>query len=148
MMSMCGNLKKNTVKDELLLSTTHLLFPDIFCDSTISDFPCENSPRGISTSDHLQNTPDVSLSLHFGEDTSLFGNPFNISFIIFGKEEGEHSCFSSTPLYDSSDNEDVDEHIEFSDRGSLDPFTPLYDHDVDSFVVDISKCYETSSRKR
>lgn len=52
------------VKDELLLSTPHMIFPDIFGDSPMDDFPCENILPYASTSDHSQNTPDGNPSLH------------------------------------------------------------------------------------
>ena len=93
----------------------------------------------VSTFDHSQNTTDVSLSLHCGEDTSFFSNPLNLSSVISESAEGEHSCFSSTPLYDSLDHEGAKEHIEFYDHGCRDLFTPSFDHDVDSFLVNISK---------
>jgi len=127
------------VKDDLLLSTPHLLFPDIFGDFSIVDFPCENTFPGASTSDHSHNIPDVNLPLHIGDDTFSFANPLNISSIFCENAEGEHSCFSSTPLYDSSDHEDVDEHIEFLDHGCHDFFSPSFNHDVDSCDVDLSK---------
>lgn len=46
---------------------------------------------------------------------------------------------SSNPLYDSSDHEDADEIIDFSDRRGHDLFTLIFDHDVDSIIVDLSK---------
>jgi len=55
------------------------------------------------------------------------------------KVEGEHSYFSSTPLFDSSNHEDVDGLIDFSDHSYRDLFTPVFDHNVDSIIVDISK---------
>ena len=42
-------------------------------------------------------------------------------------------------MYDSSDHEDVDKHIKFSDHGCHDLFSPSFDHDVHLFTVDISK---------
>jgi len=78
------------------------------------------------------------LLLHCGEDTSFFSHPFNISSDISRKADGQHSCFLSTPLYDSSHHECADEHIEYSDCGCCDLFTPLDDHDAISFAIDIS----------
>lgn len=66
-------------------------------------------------------------------------NPFNLSSVISGNAEGEHSCLSSTPLHDLSNHEDVDQHLEFSDRGCHDLFTPSFDHVVDSLIVNLSK---------
>lgn len=48
-------------------------------------------------------------------------------------------CFSSTHLFDSSDHEDADENIDFSDCGYRDPFSPIFNHDHDSTTVDFSK---------
>ena len=127
------------MKDDLLLATPHPLFPNIFGDYVIVDFPYENIVLGASTSDHSQNTPDVSPSLHSREDASVFANPFSISSVFFENVDGEHFCFSSTPLYDSSDHEDTDEHIEFSDHGCCDLFSPSFDYNDDSFIVNISK---------
>jgi len=126
------------VEDDLLLSSTHPIFCDTFGDSAIVNFPCENSFLDESTSYHSHNTPDVSFPLQSGEDKSLFANPFTISSIITKNVEGEHSCFSSTPLHYSSDHEDADEHIKFYDCGCGDFFTP-FDHNVDSFTIYISK---------
>lgn len=48
-------------------------------------------------------------------------------------------CFSLTPLYDSSNHEDTNVHLEFSDHGCSDLFTHSFDHDVDSLAIDLSK---------
>jgi len=76
------------VADELLLSAPHVLYPNIPCDSAIYDFRCENISLDVSTSDHSQDTSDVSISLHCGEDTYLSENPFNISSVISKNIEG------------------------------------------------------------
>ena len=128
-----------TEKDDLLLFAPHLLFPKIFGDFDIVDFPCENTFSDASTSDHSHNTLDVSLSLHSKDDTSMFANTLNISSAISKNVEGEHSCFSSTPLYNSSDHEDANKHIKFSDHGCRDLFSPSSDHNDDPFTVDIYK---------
>ena len=65
-------------------------------------------------------------------------NPLDLSSVIFGNSEGENFCFSSTPLYDSSDHEDANVH-EFSNRGCRDLFTHSFDHDSDLPTVDFSK---------
>lgn len=44
---------------------------------------------------------------------------------------------SHQPLFQSLDHEDVNKHLEFSDRGCGDLFTPSFDHDVDPLVVDL-----------
>ena len=66
-------------------------------------------------------------------------NPPNISSFISINSEGEKLCFSSTPLYYSSDHEDFDVHLEFSDRGCHDIFTHSFDHGSDSSTIDLSK---------
>ena len=42
-------------------------------------------------------------------------------------------------MFDSSDHEDVKEFIDFSNHGSRDSFTSIFDHDHDSIAVDISQ---------
>lgn len=127
------------MKDDFLPSTRHLLYYGISCDFAAFDFPCENSSMDVSTSDHSQHTPDVSLSLHYEEDIPFSENPFNLSSIIFENAKGEHYCVSSTPLHDSSDHEDANEPLKFSDHVFHDLFNRSFDHDADSFVDDISK---------
>jgi len=126
-------------KDELILDALHPLYLNIFFDSAIFYFPCEYSSPNVSTSYHSPNTSDVSISLHCREDTYFYANPLNLSFFVPKNEEGGHSCFSSTPLYDSSDHEDVDEHLEFFYHGCHDLFISSFDHDVDSHTIDPSK---------
>lgn len=128
-----------TVKDDLLLSAPPPLFPNIFSDSAISDFPCVNPSMDVSTADHSQNTPDVSPSFDSREDKSFVENPLDSSFSFFINTEGEHSCFSSTPLHYSSNHEDANKHPEFSDHGCCDLCTSTFDHDVDSLVVNMSR---------
>ena len=89
------------VKDDSLPTMPHPLYPNIHCDSATIDFPYENSFLVLSTSNRSQDTLDVSLSLHCGEDTSSYKNPFNLLSVISENTEGEHPCFSSTPLHDS-----------------------------------------------
>lgn len=101
------------VKDDILLFAPYTLFPDIFGDSAISDFPCVNPYPDASTSDHLQNTPDVIPSFNIGEEKSFIDNPLEISSNFSRNAEGEHYYFSSSPLYDSSYHEDVNELIQF-----------------------------------
>jgi hypothetical protein len=75
--------------------------------------------------DHSQDTPDVSPSFDNGEDKLFIENPLDFHLPFSGNTEGEHSCFSSTPLFDSSNHEDADEIIDFSDLGCRDPFTSI-----------------------
>ena len=128
-----------TVKDDSLPFAPHLLYPDIQCDSATLDFPCENSSPNVSISDHSQDTLDVSVSLHCREDMSSSKNLSHLSFGISENTKGEHPCFSFTPLCDSSNHEDTDEHFEFSDHGCRDLCTSSFDHDVDSLVVNLPK---------
>lgn len=127
-----------TVNHDSLLAVPHPLYPDIPCDSVTVDFPYENSFPDVSTSDHSQDTLDVSLSLCCGEDTSSSENLSNLSFVISEDTEGEHLCFSYTPLPNSSNHEDVKKHPEFFDLGCHDLSTSSSDHDVESTVVNLS----------
>lgn len=71
-----------TVKDDLILYTPHPLYLDIFRESSISVFPCENSYLDVSASDHSQNTQDISPSFDFGDEKYFFMNPPNVSSFI------------------------------------------------------------------
>lgn len=108
MMSMCGNLKNN-LPEPHFLHKPDFLFPNNFGDSAIVNFPCQNSFLDASTFYHLHNILDVNLSLHSTEGTYFIKYALNISFVIFGNVEGQHYFFSSSSLYDSSDQEDVSE---------------------------------------
>ncbi len=106
------------VKDDLLLFTPHPLYPDIFHNSTISDPSCENSFSDVSIFDHSQNIWDANFSFDCGEDKFIFSYPPNLLSYFSGNIEGEISHFSSSPIYDSSDHEDVIvHHLEFFYRG-------------------------------
>jgi len=61
------------------------------------------------------------------------------SYAFSGNAEGEHSCFSSTPLFDLYDHEDAVEIIDFSYHNCHDPFTPIFDQHDDSIAIDFSK---------
>lgn len=87
-----------TMKGDFLPSASHPLYLDMSCDSATFDFPYENSSLDVATFDHSQDTLNVSLSLHYKEDTYFFENPFNLSSVISGNAESEHPCFSSTPF--------------------------------------------------
>jgi len=89
--------------------------------------------------DHLKNTPDVIPSFENEEDKFFIENHLDFSSTFSRNEEAEHSCFSSTTLFDLSHHEDVDEIIYFSDRSCCDPFTPIFDHYVDSIGINLSK---------
>lgn len=117
----------------------HILYPDIPCDFVIVYFPCEKSFPDVSTSDHLQDTSDVSLSLQCEEDTYSSQNPSKLSSIFPENIEVEHLCFPSTPLPDSSNHEDVDEHPESYDLGCHDLSTSSSNQNVDSTIVNLYK---------
>ena len=89
--------------------------------------------------DLSQDTSYVSPSSNNGEDQPFFENTLDLSSALSRNAEGEHPSFSSTPLCDSSNHEDVDQHPEFSDLGCHDLFTSSLDHDVDSLIVNLSK---------
>lgn len=128
-----------TVKDDSLPFVPHPLYPDIFYDYDTFYFPNEKSSMDVSTSDHSQDTKDANLSLHCGQDTSSSENPSHLSFVISENTEGEHPCFSSTPLHDSSNHEYADKHPKFYDHGYCDLCTSSFDHDVDSLDVNLSE---------
>lgn len=86
------------MKDDLPLSAPHLLFPGMFGDSAIVDFPCEKTFLSASTFDHSQNTPDVSLSLHSGEDTFVLRIQL-IFHLSFPKMQRVNILASHQPLY-------------------------------------------------
>lgn len=79
------------------------------------------------------------MSFDYKEDKYFFPNPPNLASFLSGNSEDEKLCFSSTPSCDSSDREDVDVHIEFSNHGCRGLFINSFDHDVDSLTVNISK---------
>jgi len=108
------------VEDDLLLSAPPPLFLDIIGDFVISDCPCVSPSMDASTSNLLQNIPNVSTSFDNREDKFFIENPLDFSSAFSRNIDGEHSCFSSTPLYDSSNHEDADKHLEFYDRGCHD----------------------------
>ena len=69
----------------------------------------------------------------------LIENPLDLSSIFSGNIEDEFIHFSSTPLCDSSNHEDADQHPEFSDLGCRDLFTTSSNHDVDSLIFNLFK---------
>lgn len=127
-----------TVKDESLPSVIHLLYPEIPYDSATFHSPYENSFLNVSTSNHSQETPDFSLPLHFGEETSSFKHLSHMSYVFSESTKGENPCFAYNPLHDSSNHEDANEYPEFSDHGSHDLYISSSNHDVDSIDVNMS----------
>lgn len=89
--------------------------------------------------DNWQDTPNFSQSLDNREDKLFIENPLDLSSAFPKNTEDEFFHFSSTPLFDSLDHEDVDERIDFSNCGCHDPFTPIFDHNHDPITVDFSK---------
>lgn len=73
-----------------------LLFPAIFGDYVVSNFPCVNPSMDASTNDHSHNTPDSSPSFDSGEEKSFIENLLDISSTFFKNTEGKHPRFSST----------------------------------------------------
>jgi len=126
-------------EDHPCLSVPPLFFFDLLGDLAILDFSCVSPSTKAPTVDHSQDTPDVSPSSDNGEDQSFFEHPLDFSSIFSGNAEDEHSCFSSTPLCDSSNHEDADQHPKFFDLGCRDLFTSSSDHEVDSLIINPSK---------
>ena len=89
--------------------------------------------------DHSKNTLDVIPSSDNGDDKLFTKNPLEFSSTFSWNIEGEFVCFSSTPPFDSSDHEDVDEIIDFADHSCRDLWTPVFNHDGDSIIVNFSK---------
>jgi len=116
-----------------------LLFPGILDDPAIPNFSCVSPSIDAPIVDHSQDRLNVRPSSNNGEDKSFIENSLKLSSDFFGNAKGEHSYFSSTPLSDSPNHEDVNEYREFSDLGCCDFSTSLSDHDIDSTVVNLSK---------
>jgi len=129
---------QNSVKDDSLPSDPPPFFPNIVGEPTTHDFACVSSSMDAPIVDLLQDTLYVSPSSNNGEDQSFIGNPLDLSSTFSRNAEGEHPSSSSTPLCDSSNHEDVDQHPEFSDLGCHDTFTSSSNHDFDSLVVNLS----------
>lgn len=89
--------------------------------------------------DHSLDTSYVSPSSDNREDQSFIENPLDFSSAFSGNAEGKHSCFSSTPLCDSSNHEDADKHFEFVDLDCHDLSTSSSKHNIDSTFVNLSK---------
>jgi len=135
-----GEYKEETpMKDDSLPPVPHPLYHDIRCYFSTANFHCERSFPNVSTSSDSQDTSNVSLSLHYREETSSSENTSNLSYVIYENIEGENPYFSSTPLHDSSNHKDVDKHPKFSDLGCHNLSTSSSDHDVHSLVLNPSK---------
>ena len=126
-------------KYDSLLYEPPLFFPNIVGEPAIHDFVCVSSSTDAPMVDHLRDSPDVSPAFDNNEHKLFIENPLDLSSVFFGSTEGEFVYFSSTPLFDSYDHEDVDGIIDFSYRGGHDPFVSIFDHDHDSITVDLSK---------
>lgn len=127
------------MKDDSLPIEPPLFFPNIFGEPAIHDFACVSSSTDAPIVDHSQDSLDVGPSFNNGEDDLFVENPLGLSFVFSANKEDEFVHFSSTPLFDSFDHEDADEFIDFSDRGSHDPFVSIFDHDHDFIAIDLSK---------
>ena len=97
--------------------------------------PCVSSSTDAPIVDQSHNALDVSPSSNNLEDESFFENPLDFSSTFSGNTKGEFFILSSTPLFDSSDHEDANEIIDFSNLSCRDLFTPIFDHDDDSIIV-------------
>ncbi len=104
---------QNSAKDDSLLFEPPSFFPDIFGEPTIHDFACVSSYMDTPIVDHLQETLGVSPSSDNEEDKLFIENPLDLSSSFFRNTEDGFVCFSSTPLFDLLDHEDVDEIIDF-----------------------------------
>lgn len=86
------------MKDDSLLSTPPLFFPEIFGDFSIPNFMYVSLSMDSPIVDHSQNTLDVIPSSDNKEDKSFFENPLDFYSNFSGNTKGEFFCFSSTPL--------------------------------------------------
>lgn len=116
-----------------------LFFPSLFGEPAIHDFQFVSSSMDAPIVDHSQDSLDVSPSFDNGEDKLFIEDPLDPSSVFSRNIEDEFVCFSSTPLFDSSDHEDAKEFIDFFDHYSHDPFASNFYHDHDSITVDLSK---------
>jgi len=130
---------QHSTKDDSLPSEPSPFFPNIVGEPTIHDFACVSSSTDAPIVDLSQDTPYVSPSSNNGEDQYFIGNPLDLSSTFSGNIEGEHPSSSSTPLCNSSNHEDADQHPKFSDLRCRDLFTSSSKHDFDSLVVNPSK---------
>ena len=82
----------------------------------------------------------TSFTSKHGEDESSFLDPSNPSSDHFEEEEGENSCFKSSPLYDSSYQEDAFIlNVELSDHGFFYLFIISSSHNSNFSTIDLSK---------
>jgi len=130
---------QHSAKDDSLPSEPPPFFPSFFGEPTIHDFACVSSSTDAPIVDHSQESPDVSPSFDNGEEKLFIEDPLDPSPVFSGNTEDEFVHFSSTPLFDSSDHEDVEEFIDFSDHGCHYPFSSNFNHDHESIVVDFLK---------
>jgi len=130
---------QHSVKDDSLPSEPLPFFPSFFGEPAIHDFTCVSSSTDAPIIDHSQDSPDVSPSFDNGEDKLFVEDPLDPSSVFSGNTEDEFVHFSSTPLFDSFDHEDVEEFIDFSDHGSCDRFASNFDHGHESITIYLSK---------
>jgi len=130
---------QHLTKDDSLPFKPPPFFPDIFGEPAIPDFACVSPSTDEPIVDRLLDTLDVGPSFDNEGDKFFIENPLDLSCAFSRSTEGEFVLFSSTTLFDSSDHEDIDEIVDFSDRGYRDPYTSIFDHDHESIAVDLSK---------
>ena len=128
---------QHSAKDDSLISDSPPFFCNLFGERSIHDFACVSMDTPIFY--HSQDSPDVSPSFNNEDDKLLIENPLDPSFFFSRNIEDEFVRFSSTPLCDSSNHEDADQHPDFSDIGCCDLFTSSSNHDVDPLIVNLSK---------
>jgi len=130
---------QHSVKDDSLPSKTPSFFPDIFGEPSIHYFACISSSMDAPIFYHSQDTLDFNPSFDNREDKLFIENPLDLSSAFSRNTKDGFFCFSFTPLFDSSDHEDANEIVKFYDHSYCDPFTPIFNHDHDSIVIDFSK---------
>ena len=114
------------MKDDSLLSEPPPFLPDIFGEPAIHHFACVSPSMDAPIFYYSQDTLDVSPSFENEEDKLFIENPLEFSSAFSGNTEGAFVRFSSMPLFDSSDHEDVDEIIDFVDHSYRDLFALVF----------------------
>lgn len=133
--------QESAMKDDFPPSVPLPHYPDIFCNFIIPIESCEKLVSDdIITSNHFQNSWNVSFSSECGEKKSSLLNFPTLSSHHSKNLEGEISCFPSSLLYDSLNHEDASIFVlELYNHGCHDLFTHSSNHDSDFFSLNFSK---------
>lgn len=117
---------QHSAKDDSLLSGTPMFLPSFCGELVIHDFVCVSSSMDAPIFYHWQDSLDASPSFENGEDNLFIEDPIDPSSVFSRNTEDDFGCFSSTPLFDSSDHEDAEEFIVSYDHGDRDLFASIF----------------------